>query len=95
MVYPRTHLGKVGRNVTWCFRFAWQYFNGGGGYRDGFCEKILKASPMSNRANVSRLQDGPTVGQGSAISDGGSAYVTTYLRRGKSCTAATGAKERS
>ena len=30
----------------------------------GFCEKVPEASPMSNRANATRLQDGPAVGQG-------------------------------
>lgn len=30
---------------------------GGVGYRAGFCEKLLKASPISDRANVSCLQD--------------------------------------
>ncbi|XP_069628480.1 uncharacterized protein [Haliaeetus albicilla] len=28
---------------------------GGTGYRGGFCEKLLEASPVSNRANTSRL----------------------------------------
>ena len=37
-----------------------------GGYRGGFCEKLLESSPMSDRANASRLQDGPTTGQGQA-----------------------------
>ena len=36
----------------------------GGGYRGGFCEKLLEASPMSDRANTSQLQDGPAAGQG-------------------------------
>jgi len=36
------------------------------GYRGGFCEKLLEASPMSDRANASRLQDGPAAGQGQA-----------------------------
>ena len=35
-----------------------------GGHRGGFCEKLLEASPMSDRANDSWLQDGPTAGQG-------------------------------
>ncbi|GAB0207921.1 interleukin-15 [Grus japonensis] len=38
----------------------------GGIYRGGFCEKLLEASPVSDRANASRLQDGPTTGQGQA-----------------------------
>ncbi|KAK4824797.1 hypothetical protein QYF61_019465 [Mycteria americana] len=37
-----------------------------GGYRGGFCEKLLEASPMSDRANAGWLQDGPTTGQGRA-----------------------------
>jgi len=36
---------------------------------------------MSNRANASQLQDGPTAGQGQAISDGTSAFVIAYLNR--------------
>ena len=27
----------------------------GGGYRGGFCEKLLEASPMSDKASASRL----------------------------------------
>ena len=38
----------------------------GGGYRGGFCEKLLEAPPVSDRANASRLQDGPATGQGQA-----------------------------
>ena len=33
-------------------------------YRGAFCEKMLEASPMSDRVNVSWLQDGPAAGQG-------------------------------
>ena len=36
----------------------------GGGYRGGFCEKLLEASPMSDKVNASGFQDGPTAGQG-------------------------------
>ena len=54
-----------------------------GGYRDGFCEKLLEASPKSDKANDSRLQDGRAAGQGQAMSDGGSTSVITYLRRKK------------
>ncbi|GAB0181749.1 hypothetical protein GRJ2_000640200 [Grus japonensis] len=36
------------------------------GYRGGFCEKLLEASPVSDGANASRLQDGPAAGQGQA-----------------------------
>jgi len=38
----------------------------GGGYTGGFCEKLPEASPMSDRANDSWLQDGPAAGQGQA-----------------------------
>jgi len=31
-----------------------------GAYRGGFCENLLEASPMSDRASASWLQDGPT-----------------------------------
>jgi len=44
--------------------FAWQDFGSGGGYRSGRCEKLQEASPMSDRANVRRRQDGPAAGQG-------------------------------
>lgn len=37
-----------------------------GGYRGGFCEKLLKASIVSDEANASKLQDRPTAGQGQA-----------------------------
>ena len=37
-----------------------------GGYRGGFCEKLPEASPMSDGANTSRLQDRPIAGQGQA-----------------------------
>ncbi|KAK4819036.1 hypothetical protein QYF61_024401 [Mycteria americana] len=36
------------------------------GYRGGFCEKLLEASPTSDKANASWFQDGPTAGQGRA-----------------------------
>ncbi|GAB0202628.1 hypothetical protein GRJ2_002728400 [Grus japonensis] len=42
----------------WCVGFAWQGFgSGGGGYRDGFCKKLLEASPVSDRTNARWLQD--------------------------------------
>ncbi|GAB0189933.1 hypothetical protein GRJ2_001458600 [Grus japonensis] len=46
--------------------FVWQGFGSGRGYRGGFCEKLLEASPVSDRANASRLQDGSAAGQGQA-----------------------------
>lgn len=52
---------------------------------------------MSDRANASWLQDGPTAAKAEpTISDGGSTSEVTYLRRGKSyCTTATAAGKRS
>ena len=35
-----------------------------GRLQEGFCEQLLEASPVSHRAKASRLQDGPTAGQG-------------------------------
>ena len=35
----------------------------GGDYRGGFCEKLWEASPLSDKASASRLQDGPAAGQ--------------------------------
>ncbi|GAB0183220.1 hypothetical protein GRJ2_000787300 [Grus japonensis] len=46
--------------------FVWQGFGSGKGYRGGFCEKLLEASPVPDRANASRLQDGSAPGQGQA-----------------------------
>jgi len=34
------------------------------GYRGEFCEKLLEASTMSDRASAIRPQDGPGTGQG-------------------------------
>lgn len=42
---------------------AWPGF-GGRVYRGDFCQKLLKASPMSRRDNDSQLQDRPTIVQG-------------------------------
>jgi len=36
----------------------------GEGYRGGFCEKLLDASPMSSGANARWLKDRPAAGQG-------------------------------
>ena len=49
-----------------CIGFAWQDFSSEGGYRGGFCEKLLEASPMSNRASASWFQDGSAIGQSRA-----------------------------
>ncbi|KAK4818862.1 hypothetical protein QYF61_020081 [Mycteria americana] len=46
--------------------FAWQGFGSVGGYRGGFYEKLLEASPMSDRANASWIQDRPAASQGQA-----------------------------
>ena len=48
-----------------CVGFAWQGFGsrGVGANRGGCCEKLPEVSPMSDRANASRLQDGPAPGQ--------------------------------
>ena len=56
------------KNITVpeCIGFAWQGFGGGGGYRGGFCEKLLEASPMSDTVNASGFQDGLAAGQGRA-----------------------------
>ena len=35
-------------------------------YRSGFCGQLLEASPVSDRANASQLQDRPITGQGRA-----------------------------
>jgi len=43
-----------------CVARFWQL----GGYSGGFCEKLLEASPVFNRANARQLQDEPTTGQG-------------------------------
>lgn len=39
------------------------------------CEKLLEDSPVSDRANTSRLQDGPTVSRGWPLSNGDSSSV--------------------
>jgi len=49
--------------VERCIGFAWHDFDIGGRYRGGFCEKLLEALPMSDKANATRLQDGPAAGQ--------------------------------
>lgn len=44
--------------------FAWQGFDSGRATGVVSVKKLLKGSPMSNRANASQLQDGPATGQG-------------------------------
>jgi len=48
-----------------------------GGYRGGFCEKLLEASPVSGTANASQLQDG------AMVANHGSTSVIMYLRKEK------------
>ena len=68
-------------NITWYKRLKpWTCLNllrcvlwpgfGSGGYRGGFREKLLEASPVSDGADAGRLQDGA---KGWPTSDGGSA----------------------
>lgn len=48
-----------------CTGFAWAgYGEEGAGYRGGFCEKVLEALPVSDRANAGWFQDRPVTGQG-------------------------------
>ncbi|GAB0201689.1 hypothetical protein GRJ2_002634500 [Grus japonensis] len=53
-------------NYVRCFALSGQVLVVVGGDRGGFCEKLLEASPGSDRANASWLQDGPASGQGQA-----------------------------
>jgi len=54
-------LPSSARAVYWaCVARSWQH----SGYKCGFCEKLLQASPTLDRANASQLQDGPAAGQG-------------------------------
>ncbi|RMB94707.1 hypothetical protein DUI87_28820 [Hirundo rustica rustica] len=71
--------GEPGRGVRTCERSSFvdtkvmkkdkeEMFQGPGvktmgACRGGFCEKLREAAPMSNGANASQLQDGPTTGQ--------------------------------
>jgi len=41
-----------------------------GGCRGSLCEKLLEASPISNRASSSQLQEGPAAGQGRVKKEG-------------------------
>jgi len=38
-----------------CYRFAWHGAGSKEGYSGGFCEKLREASPVSDKASVSRL----------------------------------------
>jgi len=71
---------------TWCYGFAWQGFGSGGaiGVASGrSCEKLppclIKPVPASSKMD-------PPLTKAKPISDGGSASVTTYLRREKNPT---------
>lgn len=47
-----------------CIEFAWEGFGSWGrAYRGGFCQKMLGAYPISNRASAKQLQDRHTAGQ--------------------------------
>ena len=54
-----------------------------GGYRGGFCKKLLEASPVSDRANTSRLQTDPLLAKAEPTSNSGSASGITDLGRKK------------
>jgi len=54
-----------------------------GGYRGGFCEKLLEASPMPDKASASSSKTDSPLARAKPISDGGSASVITDLRRGR------------
>ena len=38
--------------ISACCGFTWHGFGSGGGYKGGFCKKLLEASPMSDTANA-------------------------------------------
>jgi len=60
--------------VYWvCVASFWQQ----GGYRDGCCEKLLEASPMSDRANATGSKINLLLAKAEPISDGGSACGIT------------------
>ena len=69
----------------------------GRGYRGGFCEKLLEASPMSDIEPMpAGSKTDPLLAKAKPISSSGSASGITYLRWGKkSCAAAIAAGERS
>ena len=69
--------------------FVWQGFGsgGGGGYRGGFCQKLLEASPVFEREPIPAVsKTDPPPAKAEPISDRGSDSVMTYLRREKSCS---------
>ena len=66
--------------IAVCIGSARQRFAGGGGYRGGFCEKLLEASPMSDKVNASGSKTDPPLAKAKPISDGGSASGITWKR---------------
>ena len=53
------------------------------GYKGGFCEKLLKASPMSMEPMPASCKTAPPLAKVKPISDHGSAFGLAGLRRGK------------
>lgn len=76
-----------------CMDFAWPDF--GGGYRVGFSEKTLEASPTSNRANASGSRLDPLLAKAEPISDSGSTSGATYKKNTQKsyCTELIAARE--
>jgi len=60
----------------------------------GFCEKLLEASPMSDRPNASWLQDGPVAGQGRAHQQWWKHLCDNIFKKGKKKTAVQQQPER-
>lgn len=50
--------------LQYCIGFELQDCSSEVGYRYGFCEKPLEASPVSSGANANWLQNGLTTGEG-------------------------------
>ena len=68
-----------------CIGFVWQGFGSGGGYRGGFCKKLLEASPVFKREPIpAGSKTDPPPAKAEPISDSGNASVITFLRRKKS-----------
>ena len=58
----------------------------GGGYRGGFCQKLLAAFPMSDNPEPAGSKTDPLLAKAKQISNGDSASVIAYLRRGRKKT---------
>ena len=68
-----------------CIGFVWQGFGSGGGYRGGFCKKLLEASPGLEREPIPAGSEmDPPPAKAEPISDSGNASGITFLRRKKS-----------